>query len=367
MDSNIIITNSSSGSVHINIEGIIGVPETQQSLDRNVSTTYESFRQILERIAEIDSSDIVVDIRSTGGSVNDALLIHDAIVATGATVTTRCFGYVASAATIIAQAASQGLRQISSNALYLIHNSAMEAEGNAQKLTQTAELLDKTDQTIASIYATRSGHDVEEFVDLMAENNGDGRWLTPQEALDYGLVDSVFEKADSVEDVNNNSNGLISTLWNRLVSALGVGALKNDQAEELSVEKTMLEAQVEPEAEDVQIDHDGGMIDDEQVLQEQQEQQEQQQPVVQEDSNEESELFQVQDVVDGSLGCGAEDQAVVNAVEDGALAFRTEQALQDRALARASRTMSMEDPAIEESRGHIHSNTSAYYEDARNF
>ena len=63
----------------------------------------------------------MVDIRSTGGDVNDALLIHDALCSLDAHITTRCYGYTASAATIIAQAASPGCREISANALYLIH------------------------------------------------------------------------------------------------------------------------------------------------------------------------------------------------------------------------------------------------------
>ena len=43
----------------------------------------------------------------------------------GAEVVTRCYGYVASAATVIAQAASPGCREISSNAFYLIHCSEL--------------------------------------------------------------------------------------------------------------------------------------------------------------------------------------------------------------------------------------------------
>ena len=77
---------------------------------------------------------IVVDIRSTGGDVNDALLIHDALCSLDAHITTRCYGYTASAATIIAQAASPGCREISANALYLIHTAICAAEGNAAEI-----------------------------------------------------------------------------------------------------------------------------------------------------------------------------------------------------------------------------------------
>ena len=85
--------------------------------------TYERFRDAVRRIAEIEAPEVVVEIRSTGGDVNDALLIHDALRSLGARITTRCYGYTASAATIIAQAASEGRREISANALYLIHDS----------------------------------------------------------------------------------------------------------------------------------------------------------------------------------------------------------------------------------------------------
>ena len=116
--------NNTAGECHIDIEGTIGVAEEWQfdEPEERVAT-YERFREAVRRIGAVEAQRIVVNIRSTGGDVNDALLIHDALKQTGAHVTTRCYGYVASAATIIAQAASEGCREISANALYLIHTS----------------------------------------------------------------------------------------------------------------------------------------------------------------------------------------------------------------------------------------------------
>ncbi len=62
----------------------------------------------MSRIAAIEAEEVVVTIRSTGGDVNDALMIHDALTQLKGRITTRCYGYTASAATIIAQAASEG-------------------------------------------------------------------------------------------------------------------------------------------------------------------------------------------------------------------------------------------------------------------
>ena len=143
MKSEIQIDNNA-GVCQIDIEGTIGVPEEWQ-FDRPEArvATYEKFRDAVRRIAEIDASEVVVNIRSTGGDVNDALLIYDALAALDAEVTTRCYGYVASAATLIAQAASEGRREISAGALYLVHAAACAAEGNAAELEARAELLRK--------------------------------------------------------------------------------------------------------------------------------------------------------------------------------------------------------------------------------
>lgn len=178
----------------IDIEGTIGMEEAWQfdNPDSRVAT-YERFRESVSQIADIQNSEIRVNIRSTGGDVNDAILIYEALRATGAKVTTCCYGYTASAATIVAQAASEGCRLIAPSSLYLIHNSICATEGNAEELQAEVEMLHQTDMRLADIYATRSGRDIEEIKALMAENGGRGKWLSPEEAIAMGLVDAVEE------------------------------------------------------------------------------------------------------------------------------------------------------------------------------
>lgn len=191
----ITITNRA-GVCLIEIEGTIGVPEEWQ-FDRQDArvATYEKFRQAVERIAAVEAGQVVVDIRSTGGDVNDALLIYEALRGLDAQITTRCFGYTASAATVIAQAADEGCRQIAASALYLIHESSCAAEGNASELEARVELLRKTDSRLSELYAARSGREAADFAALMAENNGQGRWLSPEETLAAGLADRIIDSA----------------------------------------------------------------------------------------------------------------------------------------------------------------------------
>ena len=192
METQIKITNEASLCT-IDIEGIIGLAEEEQFGSSSHSiATYERFREEIETIKSIEADEIIVNIRSTGGDVNDALLIYEALATLDTKITTRCYGYTASAATIIAQAASKGCREIASSALYLIHLSSSAVEGNAADMAERIELLQKTDERIAQLYALRSGREKESFDALMAENGGRGRWLSPEEVLEAGLADAII-------------------------------------------------------------------------------------------------------------------------------------------------------------------------------
>ena len=221
MESEIQINNTA-GVCQIDIEGTIGVPEEWQFEEPDARVaTYERFRDTLRRIAEIEAPEVVVNIRSTGGDVNDALLIHDALRQLPARVTTRCYGYTASAATIIAQAASEGCRLLSANALYLIHTAICSTEGNAAEIAGKIDLLHQTDARIAAVYASRSGRPAAEFEALMAENNGNGRWLSPEETVAAGLADRIVEGGETAEGERSAVRNLASG-WNRLLAAFGL-------------------------------------------------------------------------------------------------------------------------------------------------
>lgn len=194
-------------SVEINIEGTIGVPEEWQFDEpQERIATYDKFRNAVDLIRQVNAPEIIVNIRSTGGDVNDALLMHDAISSLKGTKITRCYGYTASAATIIAQAASAGYREISANALYLIHRAICAVEGSTEELAAKMDLLQKTDERIAAIYSTRSNRPADEFTVLMAENSGNGRWLSPDEAVAAGLADRIVTMSEVLNCTVINDN-----------------------------------------------------------------------------------------------------------------------------------------------------------------
>ncbi len=226
--SNIRISNRCDRCV-VEIEGTIGVPEEWQFEDpASRIATYEKFSRAVEQLRAIEAPEVEVNIRSTGGDVNDALLIYDALCSLDCPIITRCYGYTASAATVIAQAASEGRRELSAHALYLIHQSICAAEGNAAELAARIELLEQTDRRLAELYAVRSGRPVEAFEALMAENRGTGRWLSPEEALTAGLVDRIVNPATSTaeeapSEASETKNGTApANRWQRLAERLGL-------------------------------------------------------------------------------------------------------------------------------------------------
>lgn len=178
--------NASTTVATIDIEGTIGSAEQGNSV-----TTYKELKERLEQIEQLQTPIVMVNIRSVGGDVSDAMLIYEALLSLDAHITTRCYGYTASAATIIAQAANEGCREIADSALYLIHNSSLSTEGNAQQLIEQAELLKKTDERIAAIYAAHSDKDAAYYAQIMSQNGGQGVWLSPEQALEAGLVDTI--------------------------------------------------------------------------------------------------------------------------------------------------------------------------------
>ena len=213
-----VIRVSGGRRLTVDIEGVIGVPDWWAADDpAQRAATYESFRAQIERIGRSDARRIQVNIRSTGGDVNDALLIYEALserVAEGVEVTTLCYGYAASAATLVAQAASPGRRLVSAHALYLIHQSMTTLEGNRLDAERTARMLDKTDERMAEIYASRSGRPVGMFRELMMRNGGRGEWLSAEEAVGAGLADRV-SRSSSISTVRDRVAQGIRSLFRR--------------------------------------------------------------------------------------------------------------------------------------------------------
>jgi len=148
--------------------------------------------------------DITLNIASEGGSVFEAFKIAALLSNYKGKTVANGFGLVASAATIIMAACDDA--KMTKGSFYMIHNSWAFAAGNKEQLEQEADLMGKIDDMMAEIYTNcidKNGKLIEgnrdktkkEVKKMMKSET----WLTAQEALAFGLINSIIEKEQTKE------------------------------------------------------------------------------------------------------------------------------------------------------------------------
>lgn len=170
-------------------------------------------RKELNQISALDVDEIEVIISSLGGDVDQAFQIYDALKKHKCRIVTTVTGLCASAGTLIACAGD--IRRISPNSLYLIHRCWGYSFGNANQLDEQADLCRKVDKAQLRIYMAVSKKSEADIAALMDENNGEGHWITAQEALEYGFATEIFEKEEDGTETKAQSGGLMASFLNR--------------------------------------------------------------------------------------------------------------------------------------------------------
>ncbi len=130
-----------------------------------------------------------VDLRlnSPGGSVFDAVAIHNALRRHEGTVTVWIDGIAASAASYIAMAGDEIV--MPENAFLMIHDPAGLVMGTAEDMRAMAEALDKVKGSLVSGYAAKSGRTAEEVSALMTAET----WFDAADAVAQGFADRLIE------------------------------------------------------------------------------------------------------------------------------------------------------------------------------
>src|SRR5579862_4896033 len=145
--------------------------------------------QLLFLDAEDPGKDIWLYVNSPGGSVYAGMAIYDAMQYVKSDVATVCLGMGMSAAAMILSGGAPGKRFALPNAKIMIHQGSGGFRGTPADIQIAArEILDMT-RRMAEIIARHSGQEVEQ---VLRDIDRD-RFMSPQEAVEYGLVDSVME------------------------------------------------------------------------------------------------------------------------------------------------------------------------------
>lgn len=146
--------------------------------------------QLLYLEAQDPTKDISLYINSPGGSVTDGLAIYDTMQYIKCDVSTICMGMAASMGAFLLAAGAKGKRYALPNADIMIHQPSGGAQGQATDMEiHTKHILD-IKRKLNEILAANTGQPV----DVIAKDTNRDNFMTAQQALDYGLIDKVFDK-----------------------------------------------------------------------------------------------------------------------------------------------------------------------------
>ena len=146
--------------------------------------------QLLFLESEDPSKDIQLYIDSPGGSVSAGLAIFDTMNYIKCDVATTCIGMAASMGAFLLAAGEKGKRYALPNAEVMIHQPLGGARGQATDIKIAADHILRTRDRLNCILAERTGKPLE----TIAADTERDNFMTAQEALEYGLIDSIPTK-----------------------------------------------------------------------------------------------------------------------------------------------------------------------------
>ena len=146
--------------------------------------------QLLFLEAENAEKDINIYINCPGGSVYAGLAIYDTMQFLSAPVSTICMGMAASMGALLLAAGTSGKRSALPNSRIMIHQPSTGAQGTASDIEIQAKEILYARERLNSILALHTGQSLEQI----AEDVDRDRFMSPHEAVEYGLIDRTIEK-----------------------------------------------------------------------------------------------------------------------------------------------------------------------------
>lgn len=146
--------------------------------------------QMLFLEAENPNKEIAVYINSPGGLVTSGLAIYDTMQYIRPKIATLCIGQAASMGSLLLAAGEKGMRYVLPNARIMIHQPSGGFQGQAADIEIHAKEILDLRHRLNGIYAKHTGQDIAAIETAMERD----RFMTPDEAKTFGLVDEVVSK-----------------------------------------------------------------------------------------------------------------------------------------------------------------------------
>ena len=156
----------------------------------------ELVMKLLYLQSENRRKDINFYINSPGGSVTATMAIYDTMQILSCPVATYCVGLAASGGAVLLAGGSSGKRRILPHAKVMIHQPYGQVGGQVSDIEIQADEIIKTREVLNKILAGHTGQPIEQI----AKDTDRDRYLSAEEAKEYGLVDEILTKPPVVED-----------------------------------------------------------------------------------------------------------------------------------------------------------------------
>ena len=150
--------------------------------------------QLLFLESENPEKDIALYINSPGGSVSAGLAIYDTMQFVKPDVSTICIGMAASMGAVLLAGGAKGKRFMLPNSRAMIHQPSGGYQGQASDIHIQAQEILKIRERLNEILAHHTGHSVDK-IKLDSERDN---FMSPTEAVAYGLVDKLLDKRVAV-------------------------------------------------------------------------------------------------------------------------------------------------------------------------
>lgn len=156
--------------------------------------SYRLATEVIMKLLYLDNlkrgNEISLYVNSPGGGVDDTMAVYDTMRFVASPVATYCIGRAQSGAALILAAGTKGKRFALPHAKVMLHQPWGGVSGQAADIKIQAEEILKAKEMINKILAEHTGQSIEK---IAAETERD-RYLTADEALEYGLIDEVLRE-----------------------------------------------------------------------------------------------------------------------------------------------------------------------------
>lgn len=148
--------------------------------------------QILLLSAEDPTRDISLYINSPGGSVTAGMAIYDTMKYSPCDISTYGMGLAASMGQFLLSGGTKGKRYALPHARIMMHQPSAGVGGTAADIAIQAEQFAQTKREMAELIAEHTGQTFEQIT----KDSDRDRWMTAQQAKDYGIVDHVIQSVN---------------------------------------------------------------------------------------------------------------------------------------------------------------------------